>query len=350
MSASLRRPPRLRARGFTIIELMIAMLLGLIVIGGVLGVVLIMLQTSRTNAALSEVQSGTRLAFELMAYDIRNARLTGCGNNGRVTNVLDKQGTAWWANWSNNVFIGYAGTQVDPAVAVGTKPADRLDGTDSLTVLSAADSAMSVNTHDPAGTFTVNGDIGNLRETGGDVLIVCDQDHAAIFQTASATKNSPPALSVLTYTATGGNCSLDLGFPGTCPGGGKPYTFRANSQIAPLSAADWYVGVSQANPPDGSYSLYRLALAYNNSTNTFVPTAQEIVRNVSATDGMTLSYLQSGATPIKFNTADKITDWAKVTAVQVTLTLQSSSQRAGADAQPLKRDYTATIALYNNLD
>jgi len=314
----LGRPRPLRragAGGFTVIELMIAMLLGLIVVGSMLGVTLMLLQTSRTNAALSQVQSGVRLAFELMAHDIRNAGLTGCGNsNDRVTNLLMQQLTqqTWWSNWNDYAFVGHAGSQTDPAVSFGTATANRVSGTDSITVLGAADTAMSVSAHDAANsTFTVSGDIGNLQ--AGDVLIVCDPYQAAIFRIATVSGTD------LTYR------------------GGTLDTFNLNSQIAPLSAANWYVGISKAN--DGTWSLYR-----QTPNNT-----QEMVRGVTA---MNLSYLQAG----QFMAADgktadnKDIDWTKVTAVQVSLTLQNTSQRAGTGAQPLKRPYTTTIALYNRLN
>jgi len=208
---------------------MIAMLLGLIVVGSMLGVTLMLLQTSRTNAALGQVQSGVRLAFELMAHDIRNAGLTGCGTpNERVTNLLTQQ--TWWSNWNDYAFVGHAGSQDNltpgttttappPPMQAGTATANRVSGTDSITVLGAADTAMSVSAHDAADSkFTVNGDVGNLH--AGDVLIVCDPYQAAIFQIASVSGKD------LTYS------------------GGTLDTFNLNSQIAPLAAANWYVGVS----------------------------------------------------------------------------------------------------------
>ncbi|HET7222033.1 MAG TPA: prepilin-type N-terminal cleavage/methylation domain-containing protein, partial [Rhodanobacteraceae bacterium] len=78
-----------RNRGFTLIELMIAMLLGLIVIAGVTSVFLAGQKSYRTNGALAEVEDGSRIAFELLARDIRQAGETGCDtSSGRITNVL----------------------------------------------------------------------------------------------------------------------------------------------------------------------------------------------------------------------------------------------------------------------
>ena len=92
-------------------------------------------------------------------------------------------------------------------------------------------------------------------------------------------------------------------------------------------------------------SLYRLTLL--NDAGTLTPTSQEMVQGVT---DMTLRYLQAGQS--QFVAADALegSDWTKVTAVQVSLTLQNASQRAGAGAQPLSRVYTTTIALYNRLN
>lgn len=75
------------ARGFTLIELMIAMVLGLVLIGGVISVLLSNQQTYRTNNALSQLQDNARTAFELLARDIRQAGSTPCGNTS-VTSLL----------------------------------------------------------------------------------------------------------------------------------------------------------------------------------------------------------------------------------------------------------------------
>ena len=59
-----------KQRGFSLVELMIALVLGLMVIGGVTSVFLSNKQSFRTNTALSQVQENSRIAFELMARDI----------------------------------------------------------------------------------------------------------------------------------------------------------------------------------------------------------------------------------------------------------------------------------------
>ncbi|WEN16696.1 prepilin-type N-terminal cleavage/methylation domain-containing protein [Rhodanobacter sp. AS-Z3] len=320
--------------GFTLIELMVAMLLGLIVIGGVVSVFLANQRTYRTNQALGDVQDGSRVAFEMMARDIRDASLTGCTNNGRVANVLNNRATAWWANW-NNAVMGYGGSTGDPATgtAFGTAVSTRLAGTDSLMVLGGTGSGVSVKVNaEPAGTFTLNETNSGL--SAGDVMIVCDPDHSVLVQITGL------ASGTITHDAssgTPGNCGLDLSFPTVCASTSS-YVFVTNSQISKLTAADWYIGT---NPAGGS-SLYRVGL--DNVSGTPTATKQEMVRDVTA---MAITYHQTGTN--SFVTAPNVTSWVLVDAVRVSLTLESVDKKAGTDVKPISRSFTATTTIRNRV-
>ena len=327
--------------GFTLIELMIAMLLGLVVIGGVISVFLANQQVYRTNEALGDVQDGSRNAFELMAQDIRNAGLTGCDSSstGNVITVLKNSpgggGTTWWANW-NNALIGYRGT-VDPALTVGTAATNQVAGTDSLELIGATDAGLSVFSHSTATTlFTLNETSPDL--TSGDALIVCDPQFAAIFQSTSYSATAK-TVGYNTLTSTPGNYSNILATTGI------PYTFGANALIAKLTAVDWYIGNSPVVSPPvvGGRSLYRVRLFNNGGA--LSTTIDEMVRNVTS---MNISYLQSGNS--SFQPPSGITNWPAVTTVQVQLTLQSTDQHAGTDVLPLTRVFTATTTARNRVN
>lgn len=333
--------PRLLT-GFTLIELMVALLLGLIVIGGVVSVFLANQQSYRANMALSDVQNESRAAFELMARDIRNAGLTGCDNNGRVGNVLTNSpsgggAAAWWGNW-NNSLIGYGGTSTDPTVGAGGGPA-KTAGTDSFVVMGGADSAYSVlSDSEPAGNIKLNDKTASLQS--GDLIIVCDIDHATIAQLTTYTASGVTLLHDTSKTVVPGNCSQGLGFPTDCTSAaGNSYTFGANAQITKLTAAGWYLGSS---PVNGIQSLYRTGLVNNAGTVSTI--SQEMVRNVTT---ISVLYLQAPSTT--FVSAASVTNWSAVDAVQVSLTLQSTDQRAGTGVKPISRSFTATTTVRNRV-
>jgi len=324
----LRQPAKAREVGFTLVELMIALLLGLVVIAGVISVFLSNQQVYRSNEALSNVQDSSRLAFEMLARDIRAAGLNGCGNSGRLSNVLNngpnKSATpAWWAT-VNNPMVGYASTQTDPAA--GT---NRVAGTDSIILLGAEGTGNSLKVDaEPAANFTINESSTDIK--ANDVVVVCDPDHAAVVQITAV------AGSVLSHAASGtpGNCTTDLSYPSVCSSSSS-YVFAPNALISKLSVSSWYIGTNGI----GGKSLFHQTVSLGT-----VQGANEMVRDVT---GMQILYHQSGDTD--FKAADSITNWPIVDAVQITLTTESVDKRAGVNAKPVSRSFTSTTTLRNRV-
>jgi type IV pilus assembly protein PilW len=329
---------------------MIAMLLGLIVIAGVTSVFLAGQQSFRTNNALANVDDGSRIAFELMSRDIRGAGLTGCDSTSdRVANVLNNQGTDWWANWGNALH-GYGGdkssaadgdvNQDDPAVTTGSGVGQRVAGTDSLQIISAGNLPVTIEEDkEPAANFKLNAPSDTLQS--GDVIIVCSPDHSTIVQVSNYNNNNVTVVHNTGNVVSPGNCSKGLGYPTVCTTNGNIYTFPPNSLIAALGASDWYIG---NNPVEGK-SLYRIALV--NASGTGVKTeAQEIVRNVT---DMQITYLQNPNTT--YVSAAAVTDWSQVIATHVTLTVESDFKRASVTGdQAIARTYSATTTVRNRVD
>lgn len=335
-----------RTRGFTLIELMVAMLLGLIVIGGVISVFLAGQQTYRTNEALGDVEEGSRTAFELLARDIRNAGLTGCDNtSGRVANTLNNT-SLWYANWSDALY-GYDDASQDPALSnITANPGVPVAKTSSVHIISTASSDVTVkftpgsgsSSGGNAASFMINAPTTELA--AGDLVMVCDFDHATILQITNYSTNKSSTVVHNDGTGTPGNCSKGLGYPTSCSSSnGNHYDFPSNSRIAVLTSSVWYIGTNSLN----GRSLYRVTVGHG--SNGTVSTPQEMVRNVT---GMKILYLQPGTT--KFDTATNMTNWATVSAAQITLNLQSTNQRASsANSQPLIRTFTSTTTARNRV-
>lgn len=322
-----RLPRYAGPRGFSLVELMVAMLIGAIVVAGVGSIFLATQHAARTTRALADVQESSRMAFELLARDIRHAGATGCGNR-RIANVLVEGpahgGTAWWADWRRAI-RGFDGD--DPDAPAGKAAGDRAAGKPSLQLLGASGSSFSIASHDDAqAVFT-------LRETStdlaaGDVFIACDYDHAAIFRSSSVSGRT------VGHAQGAGNCSAGLGYPTSCQFPHR-YTFGANAMLTPLYVADWYVGFN----PEKGLSLYRLGLEGN------ALKRQEIVRGVTE---LQLLYHQDDLDK-PFIRATEVTDWEKVTAVRAIFTVQSADQRVGVDEVPISREISMTTALRNRV-
>lgn len=68
------------SKGFGLIELMIAMVLGLLVLGAAFAVFMSNQNTFRANEGLNRMQENARVAFELMSRDIRAAGGSACSS------------------------------------------------------------------------------------------------------------------------------------------------------------------------------------------------------------------------------------------------------------------------------
>lgn len=337
-----RHSPRITRRqtGFSLVELMIALVLGLILIIGVASVYVTNQQAARTNEGLARLQESGRIAFELMSREMRQAGGNACGAT-LVANVLNNPSNAWYTDFDAGPVIGYEGNA--PAtgiVATGTAVGQRVNGTDAILIMgpNPVDNATIV-THNPtAASFALSTANHGIAEN--DVVLVCDSQSAAITQITSA----QPGVNVNIVHNTGavsagpGNCTKGLGYPVLCTTNGTPKTFTGGGIVSKLNPGFWYIG----NNPRGGRSLYRAS-----------STAQ-----VEITDGvvdMQLQYLTrngvSGNMALDWVDGSTIADWSNAgpelpVAVRVQLSLQSL-QNVGTDQQTLNRVQVYSVTLRN---
>lgn len=82
--------------GFTLVELMVAMLISLLLMGGVIQVFSSSSKSYRNHEGLSRIQENGRFAMEFLSRDIRMADFWGCANGlGKVQNNLNPAGTGY---------------------------------------------------------------------------------------------------------------------------------------------------------------------------------------------------------------------------------------------------------------
>ncbi len=330
--------PQRSMRGLTLVELMIAMLLGLLVVGAAIGIFITNRQTYVATESLGRVQEGVRTAFELMARDVREASGNPCNSesNMAMVNVANTPTAAWWKNWGGgsnaSALRGFDGGTAFPDRAFGTAPASRVAGTDALVALSGGDRVVSVTAHTPGtASFTVASvDHGYLP---GDLLIVCGPNASpggiirlgAIFGMTGLAGSTIIGHAVAAGPV--GNATSNLGL------GATPFTFGPNAVITRLQATRWYVGVN----PRGGRSLYQGVL-----TTGGVIMDQEVVEGVQA---MGLTYLVRGDNDY-VNAAGVAARWNDVVAVNVNVTM-AGTDRVGTDGDPLRRQVTHIATLRN---
>ncbi len=344
-----RRTPRVkncRQAGFSLIELMVALLLGLVVIGGVVNIFLTNQQSSRSNEDLGRLQESARLSFELMAREVRQVGGNTCG--AQVTaNVLNNGGTAWWANWDASTLQGFgAGVAATGIVNIGAGVGDRTNNSDALRVLSGGMfNGVPITSHDPA-TGVVTLSTTDHGFVAGNYVVICDGESAAIAQVTAASNAGlgtithgvgGAAAATSTTPARPGNCAIGINFPAPCATP-NARAFAAGGYVTRYSANTWFVG----NNARGGTSLFRIG------PDDLVPV--EVVDGVT---DMTIDYLTSNGTTLANDWVDAtaITDWTpaatnQVVAVRLQLDLQSQNN-TGTDQAPLRRQLIHVVNLRN---
>jgi type IV pilus assembly protein PilW len=332
---------RANYRGFTLIELMISLMLGLVVVAGVVSILMANRRSYDTNEGLSQVQESARTAFELIARDVRQAGGNGCDNSRGTTNLLNTS-TAWWREWVG--MRGYDEAETDPAVATGTDVGERVADTDSLVTQGLDGVALPVELHDPA-SARIDINAATTPFQAGDILLVCDFDHATIFQASSYNAGTPSVFHAEDVTTPGpGNCSQGLGIPTNCATtAGEVYVFQPNSMVGRVAAVTWYIG-NNGRPTDSGTSLYRTRLAPGG-----VAVTEEMVAGVT---DLNIRY-GVNENPGVFDASELSTaQWEEVNSVFVTLTATSADARVTTSAENtgrLSRTFTYLITLRNRV-
>ncbi|GGD58692.1 PilW family protein [Pseudoxanthomonas indica] len=330
-----RRVPRswpARAHGLSLLEVMIALVLGLLVVAAAIGIFASNKATFRSTDSLGIVQETARTSFELMARDMREAAGNPCVNNLPIANVVVTNATSWWSNFTDwgATTRGYGATETFPSLSFGTGEGQRISGTEALQLISGDNNVSTISAHNTAGgVFTVNRNDHGIA--AGDLVLVCNSRQAAVFQ-ASAVNGAN-----ITYAASGspGNCSINLGLVGVGEACSTraPFEFAApNSVLVRLNASRWYI----ANNPNGRPSLYHTRLSGGGVSN------EEVAEGVSA---MSVTYLmRTGVEYVPPATVGG--NWANVIAARIALTLDGQPN-TGTGGTPLQRQTIHVVSLRN---
>ncbi|MBS1144613.1 MAG: pilus assembly protein PilW [Proteobacteria bacterium] len=334
-----------RQRGFTLVELMIAMALGLFLVGAALNVVFANRQAFQIAENQSRLQENARAAFELLAHDIRAAGGNPCGAN-RVTNNLTNSAALWWANWAAGPIRGFensaAGDGAHGIVPVGAAMNNRLAGSDAIIVMSANAGETVVAAQHNSGAAPPSFRVTNNQHgfTQGSVILACDEMDAVIFE---ATNIQPvPANTTIEHAAGGiapGNIQANLG-----------KTYANGTFLSRLRASFWYVGSNGR----GSNSLFRLGVDGQPA-----PRLDEVVEGVT---NMQIQYIERNPatgllTAGTWINANQIASWPfvltspRVEAVRIQLSLSSRDQvgidPATGNPKTIDTELNETIYLRN---
>ncbi|BFM08987.1 PilW family protein [Halioxenophilus aromaticivorans] len=169
-------------RGFTLVELLVAMALGVTLLFGVTQIFSSSRDSARLQNAMASVQDGGRVAVEVLSRDIRNADFSGClRDRTTLTNGLQGAPSPSFYDYYSLDTVG--GNTADATTKVGSK--NVIPNTDTLQIVSAAPVCpgvfnLAASLTSLAGDITLNGSCpGGIDD--GAVLLVSNCSQGEIF-------------------------------------------------------------------------------------------------------------------------------------------------------------------------
>ena len=187
-----------RQRGISLVELMVAMVIGLILIAGVVKIFASNKQGYRTHEAMSRIQENGRYAMEILARNVRMAGFMGCGNLDTIEpNVIANNPPSGGLSASNAVRgYEYDGSNWSPSFN-GTAPTGVVAGTDVITVSRGGDCGAYLvgNMLVDNANIQLNPD-NTCNFQAGDVVIISDCVSTDIFRATSVSGGATSKITI----------------------------------------------------------------------------------------------------------------------------------------------------------
>jgi type IV pilus assembly protein PilW len=307
-----------KARGFSMVELMVAITLALIVTTGVISVFVGSRTAYQSTAGVGAVADGGRFALDFLQQGIRNAGYLACGTAQRAISILNPGATPLTFTFTqalggfeaNNSGGAGAYTVATPPVAPDAALGDWVAGLDAALaglVVQNADVLVVRETLrnsqasyvtaiiDGDNKFSVNAQ-GNLA--AGQIAVISDCAKSAVMQITSPPAGGPPNV-VITHNAAG--------IPGNNVSA-FPVSFGIGSQVTPVDTIVYYIG--QGADGDGALFAYDL-----NAGNAF--TATELVPDIESMQVLYGVDTNGTQTVAEYLTADQVVDFNTVISVKV---------------------------------
>ena len=334
---------RTRNGGFGLIELMVAMSISLLLLGGVVAIFMSSRHSYETTDRMSRVQENGRYALDQLVDDVRAAGFVGCARVPKyVSNTLRSPTDVKW-NMLDSGVRGYqnvTGTTYSPTLATTDVPGV-VTGSDVLLVRRPKRDSTPLRLQADQGASTNDLTVPNVTTSGlavNDIALVYSCEAQTYFQVTGFAGGvishaaGSTTLTPETNTTSAGpnNVTNDLS-----------YSYRRNAEVIPMETVFYYIRASTSGPT-GSTSLYRKIGAN---------TQEELVEGVermqlrfgvdTTGDGVVDNYV----------TADLVTDWTAVLSVEIGL-LVRSIDGYGTDRDTVSRpllDTTVAAANDNRL-
>ena len=314
-----------RQQGLTLVELMIAMTLGLVLTGGIIVSFISTKTVYLTQQGLSQIQDTGRLAIDFLEKDIRMAGYMGCGTRSTVMTITNTLNDSSDFEYDFGTAVeGYAAEDL-PSSTLSHTPASDTDiiilrsaNSDSVEVAKNNDSAQVFVTYTGVESNACSDNSNKVSGIcAGDIVVVSDCSKARIFQATNVTKSGTTVNLVHSSSGTPGNAISSWGGSSINP----DQTFEAGSEVIVPTTSAYFI----ATGASGNLSLWK-----NQNGSEFE--LLEGVENMAITYGEDTD-ATADFIPNSYKTAANVSDWDRVVSVHVELLTVSSDDNVLSDVQ-----------------
>jgi type IV pilus assembly protein PilW len=366
-------------KAFTLVEVMVAMLLGAFILNGILQVFIAAKQTYRVQGNLARLQENGRLAMDFISQDVRMAGYWGCIKKAPSTTGLKREDIYFYQfNTALQGFEAKTTPSATPAPAITpvtawtpnlpisdaafnlTSPDNVLEGSDILTVRRVNAPGLLVDKNASISTpLQLDSNSDKIIQAGftqeavddGLVAIVTSCTEAGAFQVTDLSGSFIGHATSPAETGSGSRPAMPGNKSGNLP------TALQGVKVHAVNSVNYYVATNR----NKEKLLYR---------RTNAAPAEALVDGVEQMQilyGVDTNAIPSDlySAPNYYVSADLVSDWQKVVSVRISLLVATfddnmadhslSYPRPFVDPNPQKPDrkirrvFTSTIAIRNRL-
>jgi type IV pilus assembly protein PilW len=326
-----KNQPHVLQIGMTLIEIMIALLLGAFLLGGVIKIFVNAKQTYGMQEGLSRLQENSRYALEILSKDLRLSGFQGCISITDLT-PTNTAAAPIIAPTPASILVGYNGSEASPATttwspalpaALSGLATPVTPGTDVITVVYGE----SCGGYLTANITTANPDvqIPSSNTCGiavGDPILISSCTNADLFR---ATAVTPSTAANPTRITTGAS------LPATCA---TPPCYKIGSEVFAYRAYSYLIRPGTNGEP----SLFRFDNAKAESSTNPI----EILEGIENLQILYGEDTDADGVANQYKTAASVTDITDVASVRISILARTSENLA---SQTLTYDYNGTTGI-----
>jgi type IV pilus assembly protein PilW len=314
------------------IELMVAMLIGLIILAAVSTVLVSSKKNYTTQDSRARLQENARFAMQFLVRDLRMAGYFGCADDvDSVRNTVN--GTAGSAYSTNQPIQGSESkSEWYPNTTPATLPPSNMEANTDAIAIRYLDGSTAVNIEKPY----MNTSAAALHTSGtglrvGEIVMVMDCSSAAVFQISGPGQAGDAVSSPIdhnTGVGTPGNAVKDLG-----------KVYEGDAKIAKFYYASYYIRKNANKQP----ALYQDILTLNTTSSTMDVTPRELVEGIENLQILYGVNKDEDRTPDIYKKANAMldTDWNNVVAIRFGILARTLANTDAAN--PSGKEYGTDI-------